>query len=78
VPTIKRIGPHRFFFSSSDGGEPPHVHVEYEERVAKFWLDPVALAKTGRLSEHQLRQIGRLVAAHRVEFIEAWHDFFGH
>jgi hypothetical protein len=76
VPNIKNIGPYRFFFASSDRGEPPHVHVEYDNRVAKFWLDPVELAKSGRLSEHQLRQIGRHVTANRVEFIEAWHEYF--
>ncbi|HUP62413.1 MAG TPA: DUF4160 domain-containing protein [Thermoanaerobaculia bacterium] len=76
MPTIKVIGQFRFFFSSSDGSEPPHVHVEHEGRVGKFWLDPVKLSKAGHLAEHQLRQIERLVISHRVEFIKAWHDFF--
>jgi Domain of unknown function (DUF4160) len=78
VPTIKTIGPYRFFFASSDRVEPAHVHVEHEGRVAKFWLDPVRLSKSGRLSQHELRQIERLVRANRVEFAEAWYDFFGH
>lgn len=78
MPTIKNIGPYRFFFASSDRGEPPHIHVEHENRVAKFWLDPVELAKSGRLSEHQLRQIERQVRANRVEFVEAWYEYFGH
>lgn len=33
------------FFASSDFSEPPHVHVQREKFVAKFWLNPVALAK---------------------------------
>jgi len=77
VPTIKVIGSFRLFFASSDGSEPPHVHVEHDRSVGKFWLDPVKLAKKGHLSEHQLRQAERLVIANRVEFIEAWYDFFG-
>ena len=77
MPTIKIIGPYRFFFSSSDGVEPPHVHVEMDRRVAKFWLDPVEQARSGRLPAHELRAIDRLIRAHQVEFIEAWNDYFG-
>jgi len=78
VPTIKVIGQFRFFFSSSDGSEPPHIHVQQERRVAKFWLDPVSRAEGGRIAEHELRQIERLVSKYRVEFVKAWYDFFGH
>jgi hypothetical protein len=38
-----RIGPYRLFFYSSDRDEPPHVHVEREHNVVKFWLEPVRL-----------------------------------
>lgn len=44
MPTILRVGPYRFFFYSGDGREPPHIHVERDSGVAKFWLDPVRLA----------------------------------
>ena len=47
MPTVLTIGPYRFFFVSLDYGEPPHVHVQREKMVAKFWLDPVMLDKTG-------------------------------
>jgi len=77
VPTIKFVGQHRFFFASCDGGEPPHVHIEHDGKVAKFWLQPVKKAKAGRLSQYQLNTIERLVSEHQVEFIKAWHDFFG-
>jgi hypothetical protein len=46
-------------------------------RVAKFWLDPVELSKSGRIADNELRRIEKLVIDHRVEFIEAWNDFFG-
>jgi len=36
MPTILRVGPYRFFFYSADGEEPPHVHVERDDSVAKF------------------------------------------
>jgi hypothetical protein len=31
------------FFYSGDRDEPPHVHVERENMVAKFWLVPIKL-----------------------------------
>lgn len=36
MPTVLRIGPYRFFFYSGDGGEPPHIHVERDDAIAKF------------------------------------------
>jgi hypothetical protein len=43
MPTVARIGPYRFFFYSSENREPPHIHVEDDEKVAKYWLDPGAV-----------------------------------
>ena len=77
MPTVKIIGSYRFFFSSSDGREPPHIHVEVGRQVAKFWLDPVEESKSGRLPAHVLRELRRLVTQHRVEFLKAWHEYFG-
>lgn len=77
MPTVKIIGSYRFFYSSSDGREPPHIHVEVGRHVAKFWLDPVEMAKSGRLSPNVLRELERLVTQHRVEFLKAWHEYFG-
>ncbi len=77
MPTVKRIGPYRFFFVSLDYGEPPHIHVQREHRVAKFWLEPVALAKAGGFRAHELNEIARLVEQHQQEFLEAWYAFFG-
>ena len=77
MPTVKRIGPYRFFFVSLDYGEPPHIHVQRDMYVAKFWLEPVALAKAGGFKAHELNRIGRLVQMHREEFLEKWNEFFG-
>lgn len=45
MPTVLRSGPYRVFFHSDEGHEPPHVHVVRDDRIAKFWLDPVKLAR---------------------------------
>ena len=36
MPTVLWKGPYRFFFYSGDRNEPAHIHVEHENRVAKF------------------------------------------
>ena len=43
MPTALRVGPYRFFFYAGDRDEPPHVHVERDDKLAKFWLDPLRL-----------------------------------
>ncbi len=76
MPTIARIGPHRFFFYGNEGAERPHVHVQRERMMAKFWLDPVTLASVGRFPPHELRRIERMISEHRQSFLDAWHEFF--
>ena len=77
MPTVLRTGPYRSFFVSIDYHEPPHLHVRGEKRVAKFWLEPVALQKAGRFSRHELDAIAMLVEEHREHFLESWYEFFG-
>lgn len=76
MPTVRRIGSARFFFYSNEGAEPPHIHVDQADAVAKFWLEPVSLASSSRFRGYELRRLERLVAEHQGEFLEAWHDFF--
>jgi hypothetical protein len=40
MPTVLRIGPYRFFFFAGDRDEPPHVHIERDDQLAKFWRLP--------------------------------------
>lgn len=77
MPTVLRVGPYRFFFYSSDAGEPPHVHVEREERRAKVWLTPVQVAHAGRMTEVELRRVRKLVEWYRAGLLRSGHEFFG-
>lgn len=77
MPTVLQDGPYSFVFFSSDGGEPPHIHVERDRQIAKFWLAPVSLTKNRGFSEDELRRIVRLVVKHQATFLEAWHEYFG-
>ena len=69
-------GPYRFFFYSDEGNEPPHVHVKRDKNVAKFWLDPVRLEKSGRFPNHEINSIRKIVEEHETMFLEEWHEFF--
>lgn len=77
MPTVMRIGPYRFFFYSGDGNEPAHIHIERDSQVAKFWLYPVRLAKSGGLGRAELREIENLVVENSAALVEAWNEYFG-
>ncbi len=61
MPTVAIIGPYRVFFYASDRAEPVHGHVERANKVAKFWLDPVRLARSGGFSRKELGRIQALL-----------------
>ena len=65
MPTVLRMRSYRFFFVSLDRSEPPHSHVRRENKVAKFWLEPVALERAGGFSRAELNVILKLVDEHR-------------
>jgi len=77
MPTVLRSGPYRFYFYSHEPNEPPHIHIDREDLSAKFWLDPVQLARNFGFRAHELRTIQSIVIEHREEFLEAWNEFFG-
>jgi hypothetical protein len=77
MPTVLRVGPNRFYFYSHETTEPPHVHVDRNERSAKFWLEPVALARNLGFGAAELRRIQWIVGQHQVELGEAWRGYFG-
>ena len=76
MPTVLRVGPYRFYFYAGDRDEPPHVHVEREDKIAKFWLDPLRLQSSGGLSRTEIGRIQGLVREHREELVEAWNEYF--
>ncbi len=76
MPTVLRIKGYRFFFFSLEGNEPPHIHVEFGEKVAKFWLDPVNLASSYGFRSHDLTEVRAIVIENRVKFLEKWNEHF--
>ncbi|MEX0878936.1 MAG: DUF4160 domain-containing protein [Thermoanaerobaculia bacterium] len=74
MPLVLRVKGYRFFFFSSEGQEPPHIHVEQAERYAKFWLKPVSLAGSRGFRTGEISEIQRIVEEHRAFFEERWHE----
>jgi uncharacterized protein DUF4160 len=78
MPRIGGIpGPYRFFFTSFDCNEPPHVHVERENKTCKFWLDPIGLARNAGFSARELNVVRRNIQTHQARMLEAWHEHCG-
>jgi hypothetical protein len=76
MPTVLRIDGYRFFFYSNEGTEPPHIHVQNAERLAKFWLDPIRLASNIGYNTKELKRIETILREHQAELLEAWHGYF--
>ena len=76
MPTVFREGPFRFFFYAGDRDEPAHVHVEREERIAKFWLDPVRLDRSGGFRRDEIAEVHRILLQRLRDLMEAWHEYF--
>jgi hypothetical protein len=77
MPTVLRSGPYRVYFFSHDTSEPPHVHVDRERFSAKFWLQPVSLARNLGFSAREPRKVQARVEKHQREQLEAWYGYFG-
>ncbi|MGD8631679.1 MAG: DUF4160 domain-containing protein [Gammaproteobacteria bacterium] len=74
MPTVLRIGAYCFYFYRNEKGERPHIHVQRERFLAKFWLNPVALAGSKGFASHELRSIQQHVEENREIFLEAWNE----
>lgn len=78
MPRIRGIaGAYRFFFTSFDCQEPPHVHVERDRSGCKFWLTPLALAWNDGFAAHELTRIRGMIREHHRQIMEAWHEHCG-
>lgn len=77
MPTVLKVGPYRFFFYAGDRDEPKHIHVEREDKIAKFWLDPVRLQNSGGFSRVEISSIHKIINENHLKLMEAWHEYFG-
>ena len=76
MPTILRWNGYRFYLFSDEGTEPPHIHFDKADETAKFWLDPVALARNRGYRDRELNRLHAKVMEQQEEFLRAWNDYF--
>lgn len=77
MPTVLCIKGYRIGFFSADGDEPPHVHADKDGHQAKFWIEPVQLARNVGFSRHELNEIHDILTQFQPELLRAWHEYFG-
>ena len=76
MPTVLRTGPYRFFFYAGDCDEPQHVHVERDDKIAKFWLDPIRLQNSGGFNRTEIGRIQKIIQEYQVQLMEGWNEYF--
>jgi hypothetical protein len=75
MPVVLRIGPYRVYFYSNELDEPPHVHVDRDDRSAKFWLRPIRLAWSDGFREVEINRIRRILKPHERHLVRAWYAY---
>ena len=76
MPTVLRSGPYRLYFYAGDQDETPHVHVERDNCEAKFWLDPVRLARSHGFAASEINKIEKLIVENQQDLLDSWNEFF--
>lgn len=76
MPTVLIEGPYRFFFYSGDGDEPVHIHIERDDKAAKFWLDPVMFKSSGGFTRKDINQIQKIIEKHQTHLRNSWNEYF--
>jgi len=76
MPTVLRIGAYRLFFYSGDKDEAKHIHIEREDKIAKFWLEPVRMQNSGKFNRKEIKEIQSIILEYQFDLIEAWHEYF--
>lgn len=77
MPKVLEINGYRFFFYSSEGDEPCHIHVKRGEGDGKIWLEPELKEEYMEdFKNREKREIKKIVKE-QIEFlIEKWYEYF--
>jgi len=50
--------------------------VERDSSEAKFWLDPIRLARSHGFAAKEINKIEKLIATHQQHLLDNWNEFF--
>lgn len=77
MPVVLRVKGYRFWFYQADLDEPPHAHIGKGDKQAKYWIDPIRLARSGRFRDHELNEIERILAKNQASLLRFWQQELG-
>jgi hypothetical protein len=72
MPVILRVKGFRFWFYSADLNEPAHIHVGRAGNEAKYWLVPIALARSRGFRPQELWDIEAILESNLNDLLTAW------
>lgn len=75
MPTVLRIKGYRFFFYTNEH-IPIHIHIEKDNKTAKYNLEPLELVYTRRFKASEISEIRRLVSENLEFLISKWNEYF--
>jgi hypothetical protein len=76
MPKVFTYKGYRFFFFSDERNEPPHIHVEFGNKYAKFWLEPVILVNTRGFNAPELRKVREIIEENFDMIRGKWDEHF--
>jgi hypothetical protein len=77
MPTVLRVGAYRFFFYAGDKAEAQHIHIERNDKIAKFWLRPVRLQSSGGFNRIEISRIHKIINENHLKLLGTWNEYFG-
>ena len=54
----------------------PNTYTLRDNQVAKFWLNPVRIQRSGGLRRSEIRWVQQVIEENREFLQEAWNDYF--
>lgn len=75
MPTIIKQSGYRFFFYVNDH-LPKHIHIEKDNKTAKFNLEPLQLVKSRKFNASEVKEIRKLVENNTELFKQKWNEHF--
>lgn len=76
MPTVLKYRSYRFYFYSHENNEPPHIHIDKDEKSAKFWLNPISLSVNYGFNQKELNYIKKTIVNNQELMLDKWSEFF--
>jgi len=75
MPTILKHSGYRFFFYVNDH-LPKHIHIEKNNKTAKFNLKPLQLVKSRKFNASEIKETRKLAENNIELFKQKWNEHF--